>query len=229
MIRTPAVVLFVVFLASCRHDPQQEAEIQAHATGEGPVFTLHPSEISFRVPQQWLEWNNQFHNNFHLSHNDLATVENGAGEWDTEYARVVNAILPFSHCVAHIGGEGWGREGSSFADVQMRAYITTMDKKDVLRRIHGGGLSAAREVSKASPFDKSLGELAPTVNLTEQQEGNWQKSVVEYPLWYGDYGGTGRVRFYTTAIGNNTLLLVFMGGDEREVKSILGSVSIPRK
>jgi hypothetical protein len=72
---------------------------------------LHPSDVSFQIPNDWLDWNAQFHNNFHLTHGELKKVRFGAGEWDYEYGAVVNSALPFEDCAAHVGGEGWGREG----------------------------------------------------------------------------------------------------------------------
>jgi hypothetical protein len=47
-------------------------------------------------------------------------VRVGHGEWDSEYASVVNASLPFEDCAAHVGGEGWGWQGLSFGDLQVR-------------------------------------------------------------------------------------------------------------
>ena len=55
MARIPALILLALFLGGCPHAPQQEAPSQPYATREGLTVRLHPSEISFRVPQQWLE------------------------------------------------------------------------------------------------------------------------------------------------------------------------------
>jgi hypothetical protein len=55
-------------------------------------------------------------------------VEIGAGEWDTEYAKVVNSAMGFQDCVAHVGGEGWGKDGSWFGDVQLRVYLTPISE-----------------------------------------------------------------------------------------------------
>jgi hypothetical protein len=226
-LRVSAALLMALSLSGC-HRSSQPIAVEPYSTRDGPTITLHPSGVAFRVPQQWLEWNDQFHNNFHLSRNALQKVKNASGEWDTEYAEVVNSALPFEDCAAHVGGEGWGAESGSFADVQMRAYLTALSEREVISRIHGPALSTARRVAYISPSSKSLGELAPSLDMKEESEGGWQRIVIQYPLWYGDYGGTARIRFYITSMRRNTLVLVFMGGDDREMKTIMNSVSIPK-
>jgi hypothetical protein len=226
-LRVATTLLFALSLNGCRHSSQPTA-VEPYSTRDGPIVTLHPSGISFRVPQQWLEWNDQFHNNFHLSRDELQKVKNASGEWDTEYADVVNSALAFEDCAAHVGGEGWGKEGSSVADVQMRAYVTALREGEVLSRIHGPALSTAHQVAYISPSSKLLGELAPSVEMKEQTESSWKEIVLQHPLWFGDYGGTARIRFYITSIRRNTLVLVFMGGDDPEIEKIFHSVSVPQ-
>ncbi len=82
-------------------------DAERYATRVGRTTHLHPSDATFQIPQDWLDWNAEFHNNLHLTHRELRKVRIGFGEWDYEYARVVNAALPFEHCAAHVGGEGW--------------------------------------------------------------------------------------------------------------------------
>jgi len=100
-------IFAVVFLSSCHRTADTTAKAQRYATREGQKIILHPSGVTLNVPQQWLEWDERFHNNFHLTRDELEKVHNGEGQWDTEYAKVVNAALPFTDCAAHVGGEGW--------------------------------------------------------------------------------------------------------------------------
>jgi hypothetical protein len=56
---------------------------------------------------------------------------------------------------------------------------------------------------------------------------DWQRATIDYPLWYGDYGGTAVVDFYLKDAPPYQFVLVFMGGArEDEKSSILDSVSI---
>jgi hypothetical protein len=72
-------MLLAVLLSGCHHGGQQQRSTAPYASRSGLTITLHPSAITFRVPQQWLEWNDQFHNNFHLSREELKSVEQGGG------------------------------------------------------------------------------------------------------------------------------------------------------
>lgn len=219
-------ILAVLFLSSCYRAANPTAEAQRYATREGQKIILHPSGVSFRIPQQWLEWYGRFHNNLHLTRDQLERVHNGDGEWDTEYGNIVNAALPFTDCAAHVGGEGWGSEGSSFGDVQLRAYVTNLSEREILGKIHGEAFDAARRAARPFSTPPALAELVPDTNVTDGKEGQWQKYVIQYPLWYGDYGGVARVRFYVASIGKEILVLVFMGGQDEEVERILQSVSL---
>jgi len=219
-------ILAVLFLSPCHQDVSPIPKPLRYATRDGQKIMLHPSGVSFRVPRQWLEWNEKFHNNFHLTRDELQQVRDGDGEWDKEYGNVVNAALPFAECAVHVGGDGWGREGSSFGDVQMRAYTSDLSDREILARIHRQAFDAARREERRSPRLPGLTELTPDADVTDGTERQWRTSVIRYPLWYGDYGGTARIQFYISPIGKETLVLVFMGGEDKEVEWILQSVSL---
>lgn len=194
------------------------------ATRSGQTIQLHPSGITFQVPQDWLEWDAQFHNNFHLSHRELRSVRIGHGEWDSEYGSVVNASLPFEHCAAHVGGEGWGWQGVSFGDLQVRAYVTSLSAEDVLLRVKMQGFRAAENIAEGQDGFAAGGKAL----FSASTEQGWQQATIAYPLWYGDYGGTAPIDFYVRNAGRYRLGLVFMGrGGENEKASILNSVKIP--
>lgn len=219
------LILAVLLLSSCHRAANPAAGSSRYSRLEGQKIILYPSGVSFRIPQQWLQWHERFHDNLHLTRDELEKVRDGDGEWDTEYGKVVNAALPFADCAAHVGGEGWGREGSSFGDVQLRAYISDLGERELLSRIHGQAFDAARRVARPFPASRALAELAPGTDMTDGRERQWRKSIIRYPLWYGDYGGLARIRFYVATTEKETLVLVFMGGEDEEVDGILQSVS----
>ena len=78
--------------------------------------------VSIEIPGDWLASHEEGRNNLHLTRDELEQVREGAGEWDTEYAFVLAALLDFDDCSAHIGSEGWGLEAVSFGDLQLRIY-----------------------------------------------------------------------------------------------------------
>jgi len=193
-----------------------------YATRHDRTIYLHPSDVSFQIPQDWLYWNSEFHNNVHLTHRELAKVRFGAGEWDSEYGDIVNSALPFEYCAAHVGGEGWGREGVSFGDLQVRAYITDLSSAEILKRISGPAFGTAKHVSSQTLKD-------PPVQVSSGQEGEWQRAVLQYNLFYGDYGGRANIEFYIKQVGQYELVMVFMGNVEKEKRQVLDSVTIGKR
>jgi hypothetical protein len=212
------VFVGVVSLSSCaaQSPTNLSKDVRSYATRDEQRIILHPSGVSFVIPKDWLSWYAQFHNNLHLTHEELSMVKDASGEWDTEYAKVVNSALPFEDCVAHIGGEGWGKDSYSYIDVQMRAYITKLSQQQVMTNVHGPAFATVQKVASR--------QFSSDIKITDGVEGHWMKSVIQYPVFYADYGGLARIRFYSIECNKRTLVLVFMGGKEEEVQEILKSV-----
>ncbi|HKA06546.1 MAG TPA: hypothetical protein VKD71_04760, partial [Gemmataceae bacterium] len=178
------------------------ASVEPHATLEGRKIHLKPSGATFEIPERWLKWYASDKNNLHLSRAELEKVKVAEGEWDKEYAEVVNAVLPFSKCAVHAGGEGWGRHGVSYADLQMRAYVVVMTPEQVQEKLSKDG------VARASKFSKD-------VSVAQSRHGDWRRGTVSYSLWYRDYGGTAKVDVYARAFGKQAAVLVFMHTDHK--------------
>jgi hypothetical protein len=173
---------------------------QARAVLRGRTIELKGTGGSFQIPQAWLDWQAKYRENIHLSPAELASVRVADSEWDTEYAEILNALLPFSSCVAHAGGEGWGKNAVSYGDVQMRGYIVEMSPKQVMKRMAKVGPSQAFRYSKK-------------VSLTRSRFKKWQRVTLSYDLWYSDYGGTANVDVFSRVFGNQTVVLAFMYAD----------------
>lgn len=221
MITTAAIVLVVVVYSEV---DLRIGDNGRFATLKGRTIELYPSHVTFQIPQGWLEWDAQFHNNLHLTHRQLRNVRVGHGEWDSEYGSVVNAALPFDECAVHVGGEGWGWSGASFGDLQVRAYIATRPTDQILAAITTSGFTTAQRTAERQD-GWAAGNKA---SLSTSTYGKWQHVEITYPLWYGDYGGSAPINFYIRDIGQYRLALVFMGwGEQNERASILDSVEIP--
>jgi hypothetical protein len=175
------------------------------ATRNGRTIQLHPSGITFQVPQDWLEWDTQFHNNFHLSHRELRSVRIAHGEWDSEYSSVVNASLPFEHCAAHVGDDGWGGARWIICSFAGTSLCHSLSADDVLLMVKTQSFGVAQSIAAEQGYPAELTRFSTS---TEQ---GWQKATITYPLWYGDYGGTASIDFYVKNVGHYRLVLVFMG------------------
>lgn len=206
---------------TAQHPPWSSNEDRAsrpYATRDGCTIRLEPSGATFRVPQQWVNRYGEFGNNFHLSHEQLDAVAEGEGEWDTEFASVCNAALPFDRCAAHVGDDGWGREGVSYGDLQVRVYEI--------------GASLVEDIEK-----KGVAEVVRILKHVPSVERDasspWQKYKISFFRWYFDYGATAHIDFRVRTFGARSMVFVFMYTDAQpqgsHIASILDSFSRTRE
>jgi hypothetical protein len=191
-----ALGILTAVLRAAGDEPDLAPE-EPSATIQNRSIQLKPSGAEFQIPESWLKWHAEFKNNLHLSRRELEKVKNGAGEWDKEYAEIVNSVLPFSKCAAHVGDEGWGAQAVSWIDLQVRVYIVDMTPEQVVSKASKEGVAIASKRSK-------------DVSMTASKQKEWRRATVSYSLWYGDYGGKAKIDFYARAFGKQTAVLVFM-------------------
>ena len=208
------IALVAGFLWKSRYDVCLPNQPYPCAIVEGRTVHLVPSGIKFNVPQSWLDWQARFHNNFHLTRWQLYEVKTGFGEWDSEYAQVANAVLPFELCAVHAGDEGWGLSGVSFGDLQLRVYVADWALADLKNRIATGGLDQANLVAK-------------NARLSSSTYDSWQRDAISYEVFYGDYGGTAHVDFYSQSRSGKTVVFVFMYAQQHtdDINQILESLA----
>jgi hypothetical protein len=176
-----------------------------------------------------VEWYDKNHNNLHLNRKELSTVRTAYGFWDKDYAEVVNAVLPFEKCVAHLGAEGWGRESYSIADLQMRIYFVEWSLGRVKGRVLDRGRRAATAILRR---EMGLSD-AKEASVVNDNVGGWERSVVQFDIRHSDpvdeIYGTAIVEFYMRKLGGHTMVLVFMrsspeaGADD--IRAIQASVT----
>ena len=185
------------------------------STRQGNTIALHPTNATFDVPETMVKWFAEFKNNFHLSRDELAKVENGAGDWDTEYGLICNAALPFARCCAHVGDEGWGKEAVSYADVQVRVYVLGKGLDDFGRDIAEKVAGKVKEITKAP------------AKIVIDKAALWKRWDFAYDRWYGDYGATAHVDIRAREFVKQTVVFVFMytnyQAQEVKIRTMLGS------
>jgi hypothetical protein len=177
--------------------------------------------LEFEIPPEWVTWSKQNPSrpNLHLTAAELDRVELTEGEWDREFALVVNAVLPFEQCVAHVGGEGWGPHGLSYADLQVRAYVLAMSPEEIAARARSEGSAVVGELTGSAP------------ELWHGRRGVWSRTVIEFRLFFVDYGATALVDIHSRRFVDRTVAFAFMYTDhaqhDHEIDQLLGSVSRP--
>lgn len=215
------------------------------------VYIL-PLDISFQIPQRWIDWNERFNNSLHFTEKDLAAVENGdQADWDPEYATVVNAVLPFEQCALHAGGEGWGREAVSYADLQMRVYILDEAPEKIEAKAVSEGAQAVRTLftprriawrnrggpvrERPEPQIKDADKLPEDMKVPVERDtkDGWRQVALSYDLFYGDYGAKASIDFRLRRTGDQTLAVVFMHTNFNKqapaIKAILASFTEAKK
>lgn len=214
-----AVVLSLLGSLGCSSaSPEPKTEPRTSeffATRQGSTITLHPTTATFQVSDAMCEWFAEYKNNLHLSPDELAKVEHGAGEWDTEYGLVCNAALPFARCCAHVGEEGWGRDGVSYGDLQVRVYVLDKTLDEVGHDIADKAAAKVKQITEA-PAEVATDKTAP-----------WKRWDFAYNRWYGDYGATAHVDFRARQFDDDTVIFVFMYTDytsqDAEIRAMLRS------
>ncbi len=188
----------------------------ARLTVSGRQVHILPTGERFLIPSLWVDWHNKFQNNFHLSRAEIYATQNAIGEWDSEYSKVVNSVLPIADCIGQLGGEGWGWNGVSYGDVQLKIFNSKLNPTELQTLCSTKALSVAKSFSNNATFQTK------TVNT-------WQQSVIQFDLWFQDYGGTATVEFWIQPTQTGSLIFVFLhanGLECEEVTEILSSMGI---
>ena len=172
----------------------------------GDRLVVEPLGFSFEIPALWLGRPgppNLLYCDAHpagtvadrilTERTRLEQLKNPRAEWKTEYAAVVDTMMPFAALEAHLGGDPWN--GSCGAP-QMRVYV--QDSAASQPR-----LSAQRGVESAKRFFQP-------VRLVQADSAGWQLTRISWEGFYYDYGGTAQVEFWSRRVRNRLVTLVFM-------------------
>jgi hypothetical protein len=199
---------------------QKEPEQQAKrgSIRKGTTIKAVGHGLRFEIPAAWVRWyeENEAHPNLHLTPDDLDMVKETEGEWDREFALVVNTILSFNQCVAHVGSEGWGPQGISFADLQVRAYVLTDTPEQIEERTRSQGSAVVENLTGTRAVPQ------------QEQVGAWRRTVIKYFRMYNDYGATAIVDLRIRRLNDRTIVFAFMYTDhtehDTEINELLKSV-----
>jgi hypothetical protein len=196
-------------------------QVERGSIRQGTTIMAIGYGLRFEIPAAWVRWHeeNKEHPNLHLISAELDAVKETEGEWDKEFALIVNAILPFDQCLAHVGGDGWGPRGISYSDLQVRVYVLTTTPEEIEKRARLQGTAVVANLTGTS------------ATFEQEQIGTWRRTVIKYFRMYLDYGATSIVDLRIRQIGNHTVAFAFMYTDhaqhEEEIEAMLNSVEFP--
>jgi hypothetical protein len=225
MVRSFFAILIILGFAACQDQSGRKSmskispqQTKRGAIRQGTTIKAAEHKLRFEIPAAWVRWyeENEAHPNLHLTSAELDAVKETEGDWDREFALVVNAILPFDQCIAHVGDDGWGPRGISYADLQVRAYVLTATPEEIEERARLRG-------------SEVIINLTETPAVSQQdQVGAWRRTLLKYFRWYIDYGATAIVDLRIRRYDNRSVVFAFMYTDhsehDAEIEAILDSV-----
>lgn len=178
---------------------------------EGRTIRIKPYDATFDVPESWLVPKPvpTPAKNLHLSLQDLNEIYWNDGG-DAEDAQVINSVLPFENCAAHVGDRGWGNY--LWNDLQGRVYVVDLTPEETAARIEKRGLSKALDV-----FEGAL--------LSSENYGVWRKQTLDITDAPTHFILMKNLDFYYRPFGDKTVVFVFLhaGGFDETIKGILNS------
>lgn len=182
---------------------------------EGRTVRLKPYDATFDIPESWLTPQPvpTPTKNLHLSWRDLSDLYWNDGG-DAEDAEVINSVLSFQDCAAHVGDRGWGNY--LWNDLQGRVYIVDLTPEEVAARVETRGLDKALSVFEG-------------VSLISETHSAWRKLTLDIMDAPTHFILMKRLDFYYRSFGNKTVVFVFLhaGGFDETINGILNSFEWP--
>ncbi len=180
---------------------------------EGTTVRIKPYNATFEIPESWLIPNPvpTPAKNLHLSYQDLNELYWNDGG-DVEEAQVLNSVLPFENCAAHVGDRGWGNY--LWNDLQDRVYITDLTPGEVTARVEKQGRDEASKLFEGA-------------DVISGNHGKWEKrtlDILDAPSW-SDFMLGKNLDFYYRRFGNKTVVFVFLHTEsfDKEINLLLDS------
>lgn len=179
---------------------------------EGRIIRIKPHDATFEIPESWLTPKAApvpAENNLYLSWQDLNALYWHDGD-DEEDAQVINSVLSFEACAAHVGDRDWGNY--FWNDLQSRVYVVDLTPEEIAARIETHGLNEALCL-----FEGAW--------LASESHGVWRKSTLRILDAPTHFSLTKALDFYYRPIRNKTVVFVFLhaGGFDEDINGILNS------
>ena len=182
---------------------------------EGSTVWIKPYNASFIIPQDWTmpSTGPGAQKKLYLSRKDLTELYWNDGE-DYEDAHVINAVLPFADCAAHVGDKDWGNY--FWNDIQARVYIVDATPEEVEKKVSTHGLTEA-----SNSFEGA--------SVIKANHGEWRNLTLEVMDAPTHFMLMKHLSFFYRRFSNKTVVAVFVqaGGFEPTVHGILDSFEWP--
>ncbi len=183
--------------------------IRPYSTLEYNTVRIHPYNATFEIPPMWLmpDPAPEPSKNLYLSRQELTALHWDDGP-DAEDAQVIDAVLPYDSCAAHMGDRGWGNY--FWNDLQARVYVLDMTPEQVSQMVQTRGL------------DESL-NVFEDATWTWERSGVWKRDRLRIMDAPTHFILIKYLDFYSRQIGNKTVVFVFLhaGGFDHTIQDML--------
>jgi hypothetical protein len=164
---------------------------------EGSTVRLKPYDATFDIPEGWLN-PPPTQKNLFLSREELDEAYRNAGG-DEEYERVMDSVLPFEKCAAHVGDKDWGNY--LWNDLQARMYVVESSPEEIADRVTRQGLDKA-----TNTFTEA--------SLLLGGYGKWERRTLRVTQASSDFILSSDMDFYYRTFGNRTVVFVFIHAED---------------
>ena len=196
------------FTTTC---PIPKLSDRPYSTLEYNTVRIRPYNATFEIPDMWLTPDQTAlpSKNLYLNRQELNSLHWNDGP-DAEDALVMDAVLPFDSCAAHLGDRGWGNY--LWNDLQARVYVVDMTPEQVSKAVQTRGL------------DQSL-NVFEDATWSWQQSGVWARDSLRIMDAPTHFILMKYLDFYSRPIGKKTVVFVFLhaGGFDHTIEEMLDS------
>jgi hypothetical protein len=151
--------------------------------------------------------------NLYLTRQELNYLYRNDGR-DAEDGQVINSVLPFEYCAAHVGSKDWGND--FWNDLQSRVYVVELSAEEIDAKVGQRGLATAKTVFESA-------------SLSSGEFGMWQRRTLEVVDAPTHFILSKNIDFYYRRFANKTVVFVFIqaGGYDETINEMLASFRWP--
>lgn len=163
-----------------------------YALLEARTIRIKPYDAMFEIPESWLEPTSP--RNLYLTWEELNYLYRNDGA-DDEDAQVINSVLPFEYCAAHVGSKDWGNH--FWNDLQGRVYFVELSAEEIDQKVAQQGLRTAKGVFESA-------------SLSSENFGVWQRRTLDVVDAPTHFILSKKIDFYYHRFNNKTVVFVFV-------------------
>ena len=163
-----------------------------YALLEAGTIRIKPYDAMFEIPESWLKPRSP--PNLYMTWEELNYLSRNDGV-DAEEGQVIDSVLSFEYCAAHVGSQDWGNH--FWNDLQARVYFVELNAEEIDEKVAKQGLDTAKGVFESA-------------SLSSENFGVWQRRTLNIVDAPSDFILSKKIDFYYHRFSNKTVVFVFV-------------------